>query len=66
MQEPINNTDEISLKELIQKSLKIHPKTLQKGAFLGCSEMSGILRSGPHFEKPTLWDLLSPNSNTSL
>jgi hypothetical protein len=28
-------------------------KNLEKGAFLGCSEMSGILRSGPHFEKPT-------------
>jgi hypothetical protein len=41
-------------------------KTLEKAPFLGCAELSGILRISPHFEKPTLWDLLSPNLNTFL
>jgi hypothetical protein len=36
-------------------------KTLEKAPFLGCAELSGILRNDPHFEKPTLWDFFIAN-----
>ena len=52
-----------------------HPKTLQKRPFIGCSEMSGIIISDPHFDlyhfgtKPSLntshFTTTSPSLNTS-
>jgi hypothetical protein len=36
-----------------------HVKTLEKAPFLGCAELSGILRNDPHFEIPHIEHLIA-------